>query len=149
MPDREFIKSLIEGAKCDCPHCGRWAQVYKRSIRETIAVQLIRLYRLGGDTEFIHGSKLIPHGQTSMSDMTKAKYFGLIVAMPHEEGRIKSTGFWKLTQDGIDYVRGFLSIPEYCIVFDDRIIEFSHNKVFITDAIGLKFDYQELMSGPI
>lgn len=143
---KEYLETLKAGKKEACPCCGRWAQVYKRSISETVAAQLIRLHHLGGDHLYIHASKLIPDGQSGSGDLGKAKYFGLIVEMPHDKGAKKSSGYWKLTQNGVDYVRGLHAIPTFCYVFDDKVLEFSEKLEFITDTVGRKFDYEALIA---
>ena len=57
-----FESALRRGEKQCCPTCGRYAQIYRRRIHTSIALQLITLYRLGGDANFIHASELIAPG---------------------------------------------------------------------------------------
>lgn len=147
--DLVFKAQLLSGEKCDCPHCGRYAQVYKRHINATIAKQLIMLMKLGGfDNNYIHASNLIPDGQTGQGDLTKAKYFGLIKAMPETSDAKKSSGYWSLTEDGHLFVTGKKDIPEHALIFDDKVIGVSQEKIFISDALASGgFNYSDLIQG--
>jgi len=147
--DLVFKAQLLSGAKCDCPHCGRYAQVYKRHINATIAKQLIMLMELGGHgNNYVHASNLIPDGQTGQGDLTKAKYFGLIKAMPENSDAKKSSGYWSLTEDGKLFVTGKKAIPSHLFVFDDNVIGKSEDKIFIADALESGgFNYSDLIKG--
>ena len=146
MTLEEFKQKLIGGFKGDCPCCGRYSQIYHRHIHSGIASQLIKLYMLGGyGGHFVHASDLIPAGQASSGDLSKAKYWGLLDKMPHEEGQTKSSGYWSLSPFGVEFVKGSRSIPKTAIVFDDVVIKYSDELVDIKDCLGVKFDYLELM----
>jgi len=45
---QEFFRKLNNGEELTCPCCRRFAKIYHRQIHAGIALQLIRLYRLGG-----------------------------------------------------------------------------------------------------
>jgi len=143
----EFMQKLMNGWKGDCPCCGRHSQVYRRTIHTDLAVQLIRMYRLGArGGEFIHASKLIPEGQAGSGDLGKARYFGIVEQMPHVPGKKKKSGYWSLTPDGSAFVRGEIMIDEYAMVFDDRVIKTGGRKVSIQQCLGNGFSYTELMA---
>jgi len=94
------------------------------------------LLKLGGlGNNYIHASNLIPEGQTGQGDLTKAKYFGLIKAMPETSEAKKSSGYWSLTEDGHLFVTGKKDIPSHLFVFDDKVIGKSEEKIF--KLIGL------------
>lgn len=141
----EFIDKILDNTKgCVCPACGRFAKVYRRRLNSTVAKQLIHLYRSGGDKDFIH-SKHFVNG-TGVGDLTKAKYFGLLESAPNDNQSKKTSGLWRLTEDGVDFVRGDITIPQYVMIYNDEVLGFSENDVFIKDSLGDKFDYQQLMN---
>lgn len=149
--DLVFKAQLLSGEHCDCPHCGRYAQVYKRHIHATIARQMIMLFEQGGHSgKYIHAANLIPDGQSGAGDLSKAKYFGLIQAMPENNEAKKSSGYWTLTDAGLQFVKGKLDIPEYALVFDDKVVGVSQDKIFISDALKSGgFHYNDLIQGTI
>ena len=73
-----------------------------------------------------------------------AKYWGLIVELP-PQGDQKSSGHWKLTRTGVEFVRNEVGIPEWAIVYDDRVLRYEGKTVRISEAIKKKFDYEEVM----
>ena len=142
----DFQKDLREGHISDCPCCGRHAQMYRRKFHSSMALQLIRLYRLGNVKEYVHASKLILPNCTGIGDFSKAKYWGLIHPKDKaDEG--KANGYWLLTWEGEKFVTGKISIPKEVRVFDDHVVEVSAETITISDALGAKFDYQALMRG--
>lgn len=142
---QEFLESIINGAKVHCPCCGRYAQTYDRQLHTSICMQLMKLYKLGGEHEYIHNSKLIPPGGSGVGDFSKARYWDLITEAPNNWEHQRPTGNWKLTRLGVDYVLDRVALPQYALVYDDRVIKHHGRLMRISDSIKKKFDYQELM----
>lgn len=141
-----FWDRLRAGGEEDCPCCGRFSKMYRRRFNSGTAAQLIKLYRLGGAHDYIHASDLILRGVTGTGDLTKAKYWGLIIPMPSSTPDKKASGCWKLTEKGIGFVRGFIQISESVLIFDDRIYGSSDKTINIQEALKTKFSYAKLMS---
>lgn len=142
----DFLARLKAGNQCDCPTCGRHAQIYRRKFHSSMALQLIQLHRLGGAKDYIHASKLIMPGVTGSGDFSKAKYWGLIHPKPAtDEEPGKASGMWILSDAGEQFVRGTLRIPSEVLVFDDRVEGQSAETISIQEALGSKFNYHELM----
>ena len=145
MNSEDFFNELKRGNTLNCPCCKRYAQIYKRRIHATVAYQLIKLLSLGGFSNYVHTNKLVPANQSSIGDFSKAKYFGLIEEKANADSSKRTSGYWKLTNLGMDFVRGFEKIPSYVLIFDDCVIEFDDEMISITDCLGDKFNYSELM----
>lgn len=142
--NEDFQKELMTNHEAKCPCCDRVARIYKRHLHSSVARQLIMLYRQNPDG-YVHVSDLIPDGQAGAGDFTKAKYFGLIYEMPHEVGKKKKSGYWKLSRKGRRFVEGIEEIPTYAIVYEDNVIGWDNDTVTIKDCLGKKFNYLELM----
>lgn len=143
----EFMARLTAGAKETCPCCGRHAQVYNRRIHAGMAMQLIKLYKLGGNESYVHASRLILKNVSGAADLSKAKYWALIEEMPHVAGRTKSSGHWRLTKLGVQFVHNEVAVPESVQVYNDTVIGASQRVARIRDCLKNKFDYEELMEG--
>lgn len=141
----EFLRQLKAGAQIECPTCGRHAQIYRRKFHASMALQLIRLYRLGGETSYIHASQLIIHGVSGAGDFSKAKYWGLIVPRMNTDAHTRCNGMWMLSADGVQFVLGALRIPDEVHVFDDKLFGVGTREITIKDALGKRFNYHELM----
>lgn len=139
------MQKLEDGEGTDCPCCGRYAKLYRRTLHSSVALQLIRLYQLTRGDTYAHASNFILRDMTGVGDFTKAKYWKLIEEKPHEAGDKKSSGFWKLTDLGTAFVEGIAGVPRYAIVFDDTVQRFAGASWYIHDSLGKKFSYSELM----
>lgn len=144
----DFMEQLKKGWQGDCPHCGRFAKLYYRQIHVSVALQLIQLYKLGGEKEYIHVSRLIAKGVSGPADFTKAKHWSLIEEKADDipDGK-KSSGFWRLTSIGVEFVKGGLKVKKIIHVYDARVIDATGPLVSIQDCLQNKFNYQELMEG--
>ena len=82
-------------------------------------------------------------------DEAKTRYWGLLEAMPdakREDGSTR-TGWWRLTGRGADFVRGDLLVPKHARIYDGRLLGLDDTAgvIGIRDALGSRFDYDELM----
>ncbi len=142
---KKFMDRIKNGSEEDCPCCGRYTKVYHRQIYSSMAVQLIQLYRLGGDKEFVHVRRLLIKGTTGVGDFSKFAYWKLIEGMPKDDIKKHTSGYWMLTDIGVEFVKGVIGVQRYAIVYDSNVIGFSGSMRRITDCLDEAFDYEELM----
>lgn len=144
----DFLNRLKGGEKTDCPCCGRHAQMYHRHLHHNAAKKMVQLYRLGGAVEYIHTSRLIEDGETGAGDFSKGKYWGLIAEAENNWEHKRTSGNWKLTPKGVDFVLGRITIPKTALIFDDRVFGFSEDHVDIHSCLASGgFSYADLMRG--
>lgn len=142
-----FWRDLRAGNQLNCPCCERFATIYHRQIHSGIALQLIKLYRHGGYAEYVHVSCVLAPGSSGVGDFSKPRYWELIEPKDHIANETKSSGYWRLTMKGTAFVRSKLKIPRFALVFDDTVLRFEGDDVSISDCLGKKFNYTELMQG--
>lgn len=142
----DFHAALKRGEELDCPCCGRFAKIYKRKLYSSVAAQLIKLYRIGGLTNYVHVAALVATGSSGVGDFSKAAYWGLIEEKEHEPDDKKTSGYWMLTMKGSAFVRRAIKIPNYVLVYDAKVLSFEGDEVSIQDCLGEHFSYTELMS---
>lgn len=141
-----FWDNLFSGKKQDCPCCGRYAQMYRRKLHYTAVKKLISLYSLGGEDQYVHTSRLVVKGDTSIGDFSKAKYWGLIEEAISSSEMKKTSGLWKLTPKGVLFVKNKIQIPRTAFIFNDTFFGFSDDLVSISECLmGGGFDYSEIM----
>lgn len=134
---KEWLRRRVEdGAKC--PLCDQFSKVYKRKINSGMARALISMYRQCG-TEWFH----LPSVRTWTSrDEAALAYFGLI----EQAGVGFAQGTWRVTPLGELFAKGQVRVHKYARVYDGRLLGLQGDLVDIKDALGDKFDYEELMS---
>lgn len=138
---------IEDGTRCEC--CGQFAKVYKRKLTTTTAASLIKLYVMCG-TDYFHLPRVLVDAGRQQADETKTAYWGLIERRPadDQEHPGKHHGIWRITEKGVDFIHGRLSIPKYALIYNNTVLGFDDaDMVDIEDALGTKFNYRELMAG--
>jgi hypothetical protein len=139
---RDWLRERVKhGAECPC--CAQYAKVYRRKINASMAVGLIRMYRMA-DTDWVH----VPDLNLPGGDLLKTRYWGLIESHPEiteREDGSKRVGIWRLTGIGERFVLGGFAVPKYAHIYANRALNYSGPPVSIREALGDRFDYRELM----
>jgi hypothetical protein len=140
----DYVLRIAENGGGECPCCRQRVQVYERTINAGMARALINQWRAVGQ-DWAKTRML----WTMTHEGAQLQWWGLI-----EPGQARSDGGkggeWRITDSGRDFVLGRLSCPRYAKVFDGQLLglDASYGYVTIQDALGTKFDYSSLMSGP-
>lgn len=136
---------IRDGEKCPC--CNQYVKIYKRSIHHTIAHSLIQLYRISAMTPdgWVHVPTML-RGTGERGEVGKARYWGLVEEATEKRDDGGRAGYWRLTDIGRKFVENRWVVKRHALVFDSRCLGFEGDHISITDALGDKFDYQELMN---
>lgn len=134
-----MLEHVEEGA--DCLLCAQFAKVYKRKIHRTMARDLIRMWRHAG-RQWFRLPDVAPNG-----DNAKFQYWGLIEpgGGVREDGSDR-TGWWRFTEAGQDWVLGWTTVPKYARIYNGNCLGLVGDQVGIREALGNRFNYDELMS---
>jgi len=144
---RNWLRARVEdGAECPC--CTQFAKVYKRKLTSCGARTLIRMWRDSG-LEWVHVPTLL---KTQLPDIahqggyaTLGQHWRLIVESPDEREDGGRVGWWRVTELGERFVREQVTIQKYARLYDGRCMNLVGSEISIKDALGTKFDYNELM----
>jgi hypothetical protein len=149
---RDILRTQVMGGGAPrCPCCGQTAKVYKRALPSATARVMIALYRAGATNgtyvflpDLLDGMKGTPH-QGGYG--TLAHFWGLMEVQPGERADgSKRVGWWRLTPQGVAFVEGRARAPKFARLYAQRCLGFTGEPITIRDALGNKFDYNELMS---
>jgi hypothetical protein len=106
------------------------------------ALYLIALYR---KREWVHVvTDMKDESTASRGDWAKLRFWGLIEEKPNTDKKKKSSGYWRLTDLGKQFVRGEISVPRVKVFRDGMVVETSEELVSITEALGEPFDYRKV-----
>lgn len=139
---KRMVLAKAQEGGCSCPVCGQFVKVYQRKIYANVARQLIQIYRLGGDERrFVHVKEL-----NDAREFQVSQHWGLVEAKPNEDDPSKRTlGYWRLTERGLDFVLRRTTVEKYVFIKNNRVLGCSKEVVGIDEALGAKFNYEELM----
>lgn len=134
-------ENINEGVTCPC--CGQFAKAYRRKISAPMARVLIDMYRVS-EFDWVYLPSLRSAGQ----DEALARHWGIIDAKPglRPDGA-RQQGWWALTARGQLWVEGKVAIPKYARIYNSQLVGLEGPDVTIKDALGSRFNYDELMRG--
>jgi hypothetical protein len=141
---------LDHGSHCPC--CGQYCKVYRRKFTSEMAAWLIWMYRdYATLTKWRYGCNHwvdVKRYSLRGGDYAKTAYWGLAERKPKdpEDTSKRTSGLWKPTVKGEHFVQQRISIPSHAFVYNNEVKWFSDSKVDIVQALGNKFDYEELMN---
>lgn len=146
---REYLNSqMARGKAAKCPCCTQTAKVYARKIYSTMARELIELYKMDKiKHDYYHISYVESQRKSGGGDFAKLVYWGLVKEKPKDlaEDNKRTSGYWMITNEGIEFVMDRLRVPEFVDVFNGNPLRMRGKNIGIQDALGKDFNYSELM----
>lgn len=150
---KEYLrKNWEKGVKCPC--CGQMVKLYKRRITSAMAYGLILICRGVKPNQSIHLLKYFTDKKVSasvVSNIPLFQHWGLLIKDRSEkEDGNPDCGVYIITQKAFDFVQGKINLPKYVRLYNKilvKSIEANDGYINIHDALGNKFNYDELMKG--
>jgi hypothetical protein len=141
---REILRELLDaGHKCPC--CTQMAKIYRRKITGRQAAALISLFRAAG-RDYGHFPTVAPdHYEAAQAALLR--YWGLTEELQEKREDGGRAGWWRVTERGEAWIRGQTTVPKYARTYDSRCLGLTGESVTVVDALGTKFNYNELMAG--
>ena len=124
-----------------CPYCFRKIKVNATKLSKPHVIALVNMYRKG-QGQYHHYDDVQIRGNNSMSKM---RYFGLISKKQNEDPTTNSSGMYRLTHKGIEFIHGNISVPEKVYTYNDTILGFTEAHVAIESIAG-QFDIKETIT---
>lgn len=150
-------QNIREGVNCPC--CGQFVKLYRRPINSSMAWTLVLIYRYYKDRlldEWLHVEtymKGLPGIPASLvgGDFSKLRYWGILEAKydtPEtlDDPDTRRAGYYRITQKGIDFVLGKITVPRHVYLFNREVHGFSPELISIEDAFKDRYDYRRLMA---
>jgi hypothetical protein len=138
-------ENKMEGVICPC--CGQIAKVYKRKLHTSMALTLINLYKKNENNDWVDVKDFLRINKLKNShDWTLLRYWGIIEEKQKGEEKTKTSGLWRITEKGKLFVENRLEVPRHIYIFDTKLLGNSEQVTTIIDALGDKFNYNELFN---
>lgn len=123
-------------------------KAYSRKLNSSMALVLILMFRSGkqGYWHIENWLKEIKRPELR-ADYHKLRFWGLIEAKVGErEDGSKRNGYYKITGRGMAFAEGKLIVQKSAVILNNKFQNFEGPEIKITDALGDKFNYDELMN---
>ena len=127
----------------DCPCCGQLVKLYKIKFNSNMAIFLISLVNTYlKERKPVHFKDCV-FGSRNYPYIAK---WNLAYTEKSEDTAKRTSGFWIPTKKGVDFVLNKVKVSEYKNIFNNKVLGSSLNEINIKDALGTKFNYEELMN---
>lgn len=142
------LRQWLKGKRRDgvqCPACDQLAKEYLRKLNSSNTFGLIEMFRIHGQ-DWGH----VPTTTTLArlgGEFARLALWGLVEELSEPRPDGGRAGWWRVTDRGVQFIRGEISLPAYARVYNGRLVELQGDEISITEALGTKFNYQELMAG--
>lgn len=142
---REWLRQRVDNG-VHCPCCTQFAKVYRRKVTSWMARSLIGVYRASGQ-DWCHVATDVRWVMGQGGMWATLRFWNLI----EEERALRSdggrAGWWRVTPVGVAFLHGRITIPKYARLYDGRLLGLDGDqRISIHDALGSKFNYEELMA---
>lgn len=143
----------------NCVCCGQRVQLYRRKLSDDMVRCLVGLYRITKgvsqlspeDAEkafYSEGGTLWVHkdlfcSASGSGDYAKMRFWGLIVPRDYRAKEENASGFWAITERGLDFVEKRARVPLYVYVYNNAAHSVSPQTIGVSDASP--FDYRETL----
>lgn len=142
-----------EGA--ECPVCRQRVQRYHRQITSSMAFGLLTIYIYflkHPEKRFVHVPTLAHDQQVPLAifggDFAKLRFWGLIESKSgdRDDGSWRN-GWWGITEKGYQFIQHKILVPKGLAIFNQKPLGLEGDYISIKDALGNKFNYDQLMVG--
>ena len=129
-----------EGTNCPC--CGQKVKLWRKKPISTAVASLCKLVKMY-DGKALHLDKF--NVVKKDRNFNQLVLWGLIRPEYNEGETKRASGEWHPTAKGIMFVNEVRSIRKYVYTYDNKVVKFSDETITVREALGNKFNYQELI----
>lgn len=144
------IEIVIQDPKksMGCPCCGKRVISQVHTITSGLTKYLERIYEEGGynNRDYVHvTSTIFDKDLVRIRRYSFLKHWGLLIALPGKGEKSKTSGMWKVTEKGEQFLRNKISIPKMILLYNKKLIRIGDEMVSRSDLRGKPFDFWEMM----
>ncbi len=147
---REMLSEVRNGMDKKCPCCSRLVKLYKRKLHAEMVLWLIALDRLCDDRDWhttLEIVELSPHLGAGGTNGTLLIHWGLIEKRGEENRSGAPAGSYQVTAKGRSFLYCNSRVPARAHFLCGDLVGFSAEVTTARQAVGNKFDYDELIVG--
>ena len=141
-----------EGAVCPC--CDQLAKVYTRHLNSAMARFLLWMAKysmkkgmVGEVGPWISIDKFpMIQRRRGGGDFAKLRFWSFIEQMEADanDPTKRTSGVWRITSRGMNFALQHSTASKNVQIYNNKAIDFSSERIGISEALGKKFDYSEL-----
>ena len=146
---QEILDKREEG--CLCKICDQYVKLYKVKLNSGMAHFLCWMFTQPNHAfAWIDVPLQAPRQIIKNRNYGRLAHWGLIEAKQNDDDPTKKdSGLWRLTQKGLAFVTGNLTVPKHVMLYNNIAEGFSEEHTKIKDCFESHFNYEELMRGEL
>jgi len=143
---RDNWSVVIEKEGGYCPCCDRWGKIYRRGLNASMARALLWLVHTAPRSDgWVHVPSNAPAWMLRTQQLPTLQLWGLVEGAPSTT-KLASSGLWKPTDTGIAFAMNHVTVKKYVYVYNNTVMDSEGDDIRITDALGQKYNYREIMA---
>ena len=132
-------------AGTECRACHRLAKLNKKKLSGKMLQGLIILYNRNLKEPGVYQKVLSIKDTLIVADVPKLRNWGMIERPYNADKKKKTAGMWRITQVGIEFVLGRSKAKEAMYTYNNEVLRWAEEMVYIHEAIDNTFDYREVL----
>jgi len=137
---KNAYKEQLQGKGGACPCCDRWGKVNSFKLTETMALALRWIQINGKEDGWVNVQKNAPRW------ILRSKTYPVLAHWDLIESSGSRDGTWRITKMGVDFIAGFVSVPNKVYIYNNKVWDYSEKNLTFRGCFGVKFDFAEMMS---
>jgi hypothetical protein len=90
--------------------------------------------------------KAAPRWVVRSNQLPTVRWWGLVERPVNTDSSRKHSGLWRPTERGVQFAHKMIQVPEQAVTYNGVVEGLVGDPLWITDTLGTKFDYGDLMS---
>lgn len=141
----DYLK-VLQGDGGHCPCCKRFGKYNGFTITHKNAQALVWIYQSAAVDGWVNTAKNAPREFMRAKTFTNMRYWGLIEAHPNDRKEVKGSGYWRITQKGVDYIHGKMRLPKKVFIYNRKLVGYGEQQVYFKECFKEYFNLEEAMS---
>lgn len=137
---------VLQGDGGHCPCCKRFGKYNGFTITQKNAQALVWIYKNGGVDDWANTAKNAPREFMQAKTFTNMRYWGLIEPHPNDKKEKKGSGYWRITQKGINYINGQMRLPKKVFIYNRKLVGYGEQHVYFKECFKQQFNFEEVMN---
>lgn len=137
-----FADNVDHGLRC--PLCAQFAKRYRRKLNKRMIKALRLLVQSGAALDFVHAPTVLSTAAGPARDPGMLALFNLVEELQVVRDDGGRAGYWRVTEAGLAFLRGKLTLPKYALVYDGRRLGYTGDPVSI-NTVAPEFRLDDLM----
>jgi len=139
---KQWLRERYEDGE-NCPCCNQMVKLYPRKLNSNMAVFLVSLVCL-----WRRDKKPVSYRDCKFfgRDYNYLQLWDLAQTARSDDPAKRMSGLWEPTQKGIDFVEQHIRVPSHAHCYNNKVVRMSEETTTIVEALGERFNYEELMA---